>query len=114
MAKYRITLQPKNIWDNEITKDYIGVNRENAEAIALIYNKGASVVKAIRIGGDQSTEKDLNDMVELMNSAIREGNEEIYEQQKNAFEQTVKALQGKMNAVAWAKTKGLIPECPIM
>lgn len=115
MAKYRVHLQPANIWKDEIVKEVIGLNAKNAEEIALIYNKGCSIVKSIRVGKDSHiTEDDLKDSVELMHCAIREGNEDVYVQQKKAFEATVASLKSHMNAVAWQKTAPLIPEIPVM
>lgn len=114
MAKYRITLQPAN-WKPEVVKEVIAFNAKNAEDLILTYNKGCTVVKTVRVPAtSNSTEQDLKDMVEVMNAAIRDGAEEIYLQQRKAFEETVKSLKGHMNAVYWAKTKSLIPEMPIM
>ena len=114
MAKYRVTLQPANIWANEVVREVIALNAKNAEDIVLTFNKDKTVVKSVRVGGEASTETVLKDITELMDSAIMSGNEDIYEQQRKAFEETVNSLKDNMNVVAWQKAEKLIPRMPIM
>ena len=114
MSKYRIKLQPKNIWADEKVREVIALDIVRAKETCLVFNKGCTVSSAVRIGQEQSTLLDLMDLNADMVKAIDDKNTEIFQRHSDAFDSTVKSLKGAMNSVSWGMTKKHIPRKPIL
>jgi hypothetical protein len=110
MAKYKVTLLPQNVWEDEIVKDIIALDAKNAMEIAEIFNKNCIAIKAQIKGSGESTLKTLNGIKKEIQKATETKNDELIERHTKAFQNTVESLKRHMNAVAWSKAKKRIPK----
>lgn len=112
MAKYKITLQPRNLSRPEIVNNIIALDATNAKGIATIYNDNCFVVSCVRQGVGTSTTVRLIDIKNQMVSAMNNGDDVEAQRQEKAFYLTVAKLKQSMDVVAWGMTKNHIPYLP--
>lgn len=112
MAKYKVTIQPDNLWKDEKVKEVIALDVHNAKEIVLMRNKTCHVVGCVRLGSGASTLNTLDGIRDDMETALKSNNDELANRHKDSFMETVASLKSKMDVVSWGKAEKRLPKLP--
>jgi len=112
MSKYRVVLESDDISQPDIIVKVNSIAVACARKTAEIFNKGYHARKAIRMGGESSELKRLEELKgEIIESA--NGGDNVTEMiLRGKFQIRVDAIRKGLNVVAWGVCKKEIPELP--
>jgi len=110
IEKYKVRLLNNDITAEDKRVFVKAISCDTAKRIAEAFNKGFKAEIAIRQGQGNSTANNLEDIGLAYQVALSEGNEEVAQELKNEYVNTVAMVKTSLNACSWGICKKEIVE----